>query len=82
MKIDGNFHQLLHLISHSEECLVSIATLLQFLQNEIIKVMPLTILLEIAARIKNRPFTIMLDETIDAGSYRGTVCSSSTLGRR
>ena len=23
----------------------------------------------------------MLDETTDAGSYRGTLCSSSTLGR-
>ena len=38
------------------------------MQNEMLKVMSLRILRDIASKIKKRQFTIMVDETTDAGT--------------
>ena len=72
-EVDGNFSQLLHLFSEYDE---QLACWLKKkpnkytapdIQNEMLKVMSLRILRDIASKIKNQPFTIMVDETTDVG---------------
>ena len=69
---DSNFFQLLHLLSENDQqlaCWLKKKTnkyTAPDMQNEMLKVMSLIILHEIAFKIRNRPFTIMVDETTDA----------------
>ena len=73
-EVDGNFSQLLHLFSEYDEqlaCWLKRKTnkyTAPDMQNEMLKVMSLRILRDIASKIKNKTFTIMVDETTDAGT--------------
>ena len=71
-EVDSNFSQLLHLLSEYDKHLACWLTkktnkyTAPDIQNEMLKVMSLIILREIVSKIRNRPFTIMVDETTDA----------------
>ena len=66
-EVDGNFSQLLHLFSQYDEELAcwfkknNKKYTAPDMQNEMLKVMSLRILRDIASKIKKQPFTIMVD---------------------
>ena len=72
-EVDGNFSQLLHLFSEYDEqlaCWLKRKTnkyTAPDMQNEMLKVMSLRILRDIASKIK-KTFSIMVDEKTDAGT--------------
>ena len=79
MEVNGNFSQLLALLSRDDQ---QLSTWLKKkgdkytghdMQNEILQIMALRILRELAANIQSTKFTIMVDETTDVSTTEQVV---------